>query len=97
MHREHAGEELICMSVCVSDVDDKAAALAFLKKQQAVIENYLLDEKTEVWMKLLEISGPPAVLVFDRSGKKVKTFTSEETFTYADVEKFIEPLLKDKK
>jgi hypothetical protein len=37
------------------------------------------------------------VLVFDRSGKKVKAFTSEDPFTYADVEQFIEPLLKAKK
>ena len=26
------------------------------------------------------MSGPPSVLVFDRAGKKVKTFTSEEEF-----------------
>jgi hypothetical protein len=96
MHRKHAGDELVCMSVCVSDADDKDAALAFLKKQKATFENYLLDEKTEVWTKRLDVSGPPSVLVFDRSGKKVKTFTSEEEFTYADVQKFVEPLLKAK-
>ena len=46
--------------------------------------------------KRLAISGPPAVLVYDRSGKKVKTFTSEDPFTYADVEKLVVPLLKQK-
>ena len=76
--------------------DDAEKALAFLKKQKAVFSNYLIDETTEAWSKKLDVGGPPAVLVYDRSGKKIKTFTSEDPFDYAYVEKMIVPLLKEK-
>jgi thiol-disulfide isomerase/thioredoxin len=97
LHQKYAKDGLDCLSLTVDDKDDAAKALTFLKKQKAVFGNYLIDETAEVWSKKLDVSGPPAVLVFDRAGKKVKMFTSEEPFTYADVEKVIEPLLKDKK
>ena len=97
LHQKYAKDGLDCLSLTVDDKDDAEKALTFLKKQHAVFGNYLIDETPEVWSKKLDISGPPAVLVFDRSGKKVKIFTSEDPFIYADVEKLITPLLKDKK
>jgi thiol:disulfide interchange protein len=96
LHDKHAKDGVDCLSLTVDDKDDADKALAFLKKQKAVFGNYLIDETAEVWSKKLGVSGPPAVLVFDRSGKKIKTFTSEDPFDYADVEKVISPLLKDK-
>jgi hypothetical protein len=96
MHKKYAQDGLVCMSINVDDKDDAAKALAFLKKQNADFGNYLIDETPEVWSKRLDVPGPPSVLIYDRSGKKVKTFTTEDPFTYADVEKFIEPLLKQK-
>jgi GTP-dependent phosphoenolpyruvate carboxykinase len=96
LHQKYAKDGLDCLSLTVDDKDDAARALTFLKKQNAVFGNYLIDETAEVWSTKLDISGPPAVLIFDRSGKKVKTYTSEDPFTYADVERFIEPLLKQK-
>jgi thiol-disulfide isomerase/thioredoxin len=97
LHAKYAKDGLDCLSLTVDDKDDAAQALTFLKKQKAVFPNYLIDETAEVWSKKLDISGPPAVLIYDRSGKRVKTYTSEDPFTYADVEKFITPLLKAKK
>jgi|SRR5437588_8450923 len=94
MHRKYSKDGLVCMSVSVNDADDKDKALEFLKKQNAEFGNYLIDEKGEVWSRLLNVSGPPAALIFDRAGQRVKTFTTEESFTYADIEKFITPLLK---
>jgi thiol-disulfide isomerase/thioredoxin len=96
LHQKHAKDGLDCLSLTVDDKDDAEKSLAFLKKQKATFGNYLVDEPIEVWTKRLAISGPPAVLVYDRSGKKVKTFTSEDPFTYADVEKLVVPLLKQK-
>ena len=96
LHQKHAKDGLDCISLTVDDKDDAEKALAFLKKQNAVFGNYLIDETTGDWSANLDVGGPPAVLVYDRSGKRVKTFTSEDPFTYADVEKFIEPLLKNK-
>jgi thiol-disulfide isomerase/thioredoxin len=97
LHDKHAKDGLDCLSLTVDDKDDADKALTFLKKQKAVFGNYLIDETADVWSKKLDVSGPPAVLVFDRSGKKIKTFTSEDPFDYADVEKVILPLLKDNK
>ncbi len=94
LHHKYAKDGLDCLSLTVDDKDDAAEALAFLKKQKAVFGNYLIDETAEVWSKKLNVAGPPAVLIYDRSGKNVKAFTSEGPFTYADVEKFIERLLK---
>jgi thiol-disulfide isomerase/thioredoxin len=99
LHNKYTKEGLDCLSLTVDDKDEKKdvdAALAFLKSQKAVFGNYLIDEPAEVWAKRLDVGGPPAVLIYDRSGKKVKTFTSEDPFTYEDVEKAITPLLKSK-
>ena len=97
LHDKYVKDGLECVSLTVDDKDDAGKALAFLQKQKAAFGNYLIDETAEVWSRKLDVGGPPAVLVFDRSGKKVKTFTSEDPFTYADVEKLIQPLLKNAK
>lgn len=97
LHHRYAKDGLVCISLTVDDKDDKDKSLAFLKKQKATFGNYLIDEEAELWQKKLDVSAPPGILVYDRSGKKVKTFTSEDPFTYADVEKLIVPLLKVKK
>jgi thiol-disulfide isomerase/thioredoxin len=94
LHNKYVKEGLSCISVTVDDKDDARKALAFLKKQKAVFGNYLIDEPAEVWAKKLDVPCPPAAIIFDRSGKKVKAFTSEDPFTYVDVEKVIVPLLK---
>lgn len=97
LHHKYAKDGLVCISLTVDDKDDKDKSLTFLKKQKATFGNYLIDEEAELWQKRLDVSAPPGILVYDRSGKKVKTFTSENPFTYADVEKLIVPLLKEKK
>jgi hypothetical protein len=96
MHNTYAKDGLVCMSVSVDDKDDKDKTLAFLQKQHATFENYLIDEPAAVWNTKLEVAAPPAVLVFDRDGQRLKKF-GEEQFTYEDVEKFVAPLLKEKK
>src|SRR5436309_10997392 len=98
MQNMYAKDGLVCMSVSVDDPDDRDKALEFLKKQKAEFANYLIDEPAEVWQKRLDVPAPPAVIVFGRDGKRVKTFTSEADgqFTYGDVEKVVGPLLKEK-
>jgi thiol-disulfide isomerase/thioredoxin len=97
LHQKYARDGLACMSLTVDDKDDAEKALTFLKKQKAVFSNYLIDESAELWTKNLDVPCPPAAIIFDRSGKKVKTFTTEEPFTYVDVEKVVAPLLKQGK
>jgi hypothetical protein len=96
MHDQYSKDGLVCLSVSVDDPDDKAKTLAFLKLQNATFANYLLDEPGEVWQPKLDVSAPPSVLVFGRDGQRVRKFTTEEPFTYADVEKVVVPLLKEK-
>jgi hypothetical protein len=99
MHNEYAKDGLVCMSVSVDDPDDRDKALEFLKKQKADFANYLIDEPGEVWEKKLDVPAPPAVIVFGRDGRRVKTFTTEADgqFTYEDVEKVVAPLLRGQK
>lgn len=97
MHHKYAKDGLVCMSVSVDEKDQQADALKFLKDQKAEFANYWIDEEAEVWSKKLNVPAPPAVIVFGRDGKRAKTFTTEEPFTYEDVEKVVGPLLKDAK
>jgi hypothetical protein len=95
MHHKYAKEGLVCMSVSVDEADDRDNALKFLKAQKATFANYWLDEDAEVWQKRLDVSAPPAAIVFGRDGQRAKTFTSEQPFTYEDVAKLVEKLLKN--
>jgi len=96
MHRKHAKDGLVCITVSVDETDNGPKALAFLNKQGAQFPNFIIDEPTEVWQKALDVGFPPNVIVYGRDGKRVKKFTSDESFTYEDVEKVVEPLLKQK-
>ena len=93
MHHKYAKDGLVCMSVSVDEKDERDKALAFLKSQKAEFANYWIDEDAEVWQTRLEVPAPPGVIVFGRDGKRVKTFTTEEPFSYEDVEKLVKPLL----
>jgi hypothetical protein len=96
MHHKYAKDGLVCISVSVDETENGPKALAFLNKQGATFANYLVDEPTEVWQKKLDVGYPPSVIVFGRDGKRVKKFTADESFTYEDVAKVVEPLLKAK-
>ena len=97
MHNKYAKDGLVCMSVSVDEKDQRDDALKFLKGQKAEFPNYWIDEEAEVWSKKLDVPAPPAVIVFGRDGQRAKTFTTEEAFTYEDVEKVVGPLLKGPK
>ncbi|MBO0701121.1 MAG: hypothetical protein J2P46_22180, partial [Zavarzinella sp.] len=77
MHQELSKDGLVVISLSVDDADDKSAALKFLQEQKATFENFILEDKDRNEKagdeKLLH-STPPIVHVFDRDGKKVKTF-----------------------
>src|SRR5436190_937665 len=94
MQTKYAAEGLVCMSANVDDADDRGKALKFLRSQDAKIHNFLLNEPAEVWQTILDVSGPPSVIVYGRDGQVAKRFTNPEPFNYDDVEKFVVPLLK---
>jgi thiol-disulfide isomerase/thioredoxin len=96
MHRKHAAEGVVCMSVSLDPATEKANALKFLQKQKAAFPNYLLDEGPEVCQNEWEFKAPPAVMVYGRDGKLARKFDSDDPnnqFTYADVEPFVRKLL----
>jgi hypothetical protein len=97
LHQKYAKDGLIAMSVSVDAPEQQGDALKFLQKQQATFANYWIDEKEEFWQGKLEISGPPAVFVFDRQGKRAAKFDTndpDKTYTYDDIEKLVQMLLK---
>jgi hypothetical protein len=98
MHERYAGEGLVCMSVSIDPPEDKASALAFLTRQKAAFANYLLEEEAELWQGKWKIKAPPAVFVFDRQGRRAGKFDSDDPdkdFTYNDVDKLVQGLLKE--
>ena len=97
LHQKYAKDGLVAMSVSVDTPEDRGKALDFLQKQKATFANYWLDEKGKFWQEKLDITGPPAVFVFDRQGKRAGKFDtndSDKTYTYDDIEKLVQQLLK---
>jgi hypothetical protein len=95
MHKDHAKDGLVAMSVSVDDIADRDRPLKFLQKQQTPFANYLLDEPGERWQEHWNISLVPAVLLY-RDGKKLAQFDFEDPdkqFTYDDIEKAVVKLL----
>ncbi len=96
MHNKHGKDGLVAMSVNLDSPEDKKVmgrVEKFLADQKATFPNFVLDEEQEVWMKQLDIGGPPAVFVFGPDGKVAKKF---EEVDYAQVEKTAVELLKKK-
>lgn len=99
LHQRYAADGLVCLSVSVDPKDKHDAALAFLTKQKANFANYRLTDSNEVWQKAWKITGPPAVFVFDRAGKRAAKFDTEDEkkkpFTYENVEELVRKLLRE--
>jgi hypothetical protein len=97
MHRKYAKDGLVCISVSVDELKNQNAALEFLKRQNATFANYLLDEEVQFWQDRWDINAPPAVFVFDRQNHRAAKFDTsdpDKSYTYQDVEKVVERLLR---
>jgi thiol-disulfide isomerase/thioredoxin len=95
LHKDRAGDGVVCISVTVDDSEDSEKALKFLNQQRASFSNYLLDAPAADYQKEFGFEAVPCVLVYDKDGKLAQRFTnSKKEFTYADVRKVVEPLLK---
>ena len=102
MHQRDGTKGLVCMSVAVDPPKDKKApapppgTLAFLIRQKAAFANYWLNEDAKVWTERWGITGPPAVFVFDRQGRRAAKFDREDpdkSWEYDDVKKLVQKLL----
>jgi len=110
MNAKYGGKQVVCMSLSCDYAGIKnkppefyrERVMKFLDKEQATFENLMASDEAEVVFDKLKIASIPAVLVYGKDGKLAKCFnndnatTDEEAFTYADVSKFVEELLKKK-
>jgi peroxiredoxin len=97
MHQELSKAGLVVISLSVDDPDDKPAALKFLEQQKATFQNFILEDKDrneKAGDEKLYHSAPPIVHVFDRDGKKVKTFEGKKEAEGLDA--FVKELLGKK-
>src|SRR5262245_48503468 len=97
LHLRYAKQGVVCMSASVDEVENKEAALKFLEAKKATFANYLIDDDAKIWQDHWDFIGPPAVFVFDQTGKLAGRFDHndpDKKYTYADVEKLVRKLLK---
>jgi thiol-disulfide isomerase/thioredoxin len=110
LHQKYGDKGVACMSLSCDyqGIKNKPPefyrerVLKFLDKQGAGFQNLLASEPAEELYEKLELASIPAVFVYGRDGKLVKRFdneqakTDEDNFTYEDVNKLVEELLKAK-
>lgn len=97
MHKELAKDGLVVMTLSVDDKDGEKAALEFLQESKATFPNLILDdtdENKDKFEKVLAHTAVPIIHVFDRSGKKVKTF--DKALKGDELDVLVKDLLKQK-
>ncbi len=95
LHRTHAADGLVVMSLDVNpeEWNEKEKVLKFLTGQKADFANYIFRDKGEVvddWLDRHDAGATPAVVLFDRSGKRVPV---PEFKTTAEIDAFVKQLL----
>lgn len=110
MHQKYGGKQVVCMSLSCDYVGIKnkppeyyrERVLKFLEKEQADFQNLLSSVPAEELFDKMGLSSIPAVYVFGADGKLAKRFDNEQAkaeednFTYADINKLVEELVKKK-
>lgn len=94
MHQQYAKDGLVVISVSLDEAESRDRVVKFLNAQKATFQNFLLtEEEPTVWQKAFDIAGPPALMLYDRTGKKVKTLVDKD-LDDDKVEAAIKDLLK---
>jgi thiol-disulfide isomerase/thioredoxin len=96
LHREYAGNDVVCMSVSIDNSSNRAAVRRFLTRQKAFFANYLL-HSPEALDDPWAIETIPAVLVFGRDGRLVKKFENagdRPAFTFKEIRSLVGKLVK---
>jgi thiol-disulfide isomerase/thioredoxin len=110
LHQKYGDNRVACMSLSCDYQGIKTKppefyrerVVKFLEKQGATFQNLLASEPAEDLYEKMELASIPAVFVFGLDGKLVKRFdneqakTEEDNFTYEDVNKLVDELLKAK-
>jgi len=107
IHQQH-GDQVACISMSCDYAGIKSKppefyhdrVLKFLKEQKATFPNVLSNVPADELFEKMDLASIPAVYVFGRDGKLVKRFdndsiqSEDEAFTYKDVTKLVNELLK---
>jgi thiol-disulfide isomerase/thioredoxin len=110
LHQNYGGKGVACMSLSCDyqGIKNKPPefyrerVLKFLNKVGASFQNLLATDPADELYDKMELASIPAVFVYGRDGKLAKRFdneqakTDDDNFTYADVTKLVEELLKAK-
>ena len=99
MHRTHAADGLVCMSVNTVDVEpaDREKALTFLKEKGAAFPNFVLKDtepNAEKWDERYPTAPTPLLMLFDRKGDRVKAY--EEPPADEELEAEVKRLLAER-
>jgi thiol-disulfide isomerase/thioredoxin len=92
LYQQYKDRGVVFVSLSVDDHEDKQAvetARRFLKKQNAVFRNYLMDENILQSFEKLGVQGIPAVFLYDRDGRLRYNLNGNDPnhqFTSRDVE-----------
>src|SRR4051794_37576258 len=99
MHKKYAKDGLVVITVSVDELSNKDQALKFLRQKQATFQNFLLNEEADLWQMKFMTTSPPAAVLYDREGKRVVRFDTDDAdnrHTSANVEKAVKKLLQAK-
>lgn len=103
LQQKYRDQGLVCMSVSLDlsayPQDGKARTEKFLIEKKATFPNFLLDEPENVWQTNWKTGGPPIWFVFDRQGRRVGKFTSDNPdnpIDYDAIDKLLVQLLQAK-
>jgi thiol-disulfide isomerase/thioredoxin len=97
LHKQFAKDGVVCISLSVDPEEAYKDALEFLKKQDARFTNYILldtDANKDALEKRIENVSPPIFHVFDRTGKKVRTW--EGRIENDKIDELVKKLLSEK-
>jgi hypothetical protein len=97
MQRKYGKDGFTAVSVDLDDPqkqDDVAAALKFLRAQNADFTNLLLDESEDAWQAKFDVTVTPFICVFDRDGRLVQKFKGNNATYDENVEPLVQDLLK---
>lgn len=103
LHQRFKNQGVRFVSMCLDDHQDKPAlqrAKKFLQKQNAVFENYWMNENLMATFDKLKLIGIPAVVIYDQQGNEAYRLSGDnpnKQFTDEDVEVAITALISNKK
>lgn len=97
LHKKYGTEKVACISLSFDNdglgkfEEHEARVKKFLEEQGATFDNLISNEDSDALFKKFDLGSVPAVFVYDKEGKLLKTFSSEKA--YEEVGPLVDKLL----